>query len=75
MTTWFRQHRESLWFRMPWHIEEPIPRPVAMRGLALAVCGTTMAREDRGFGFEADPPLDDRCPACQGEFIRGPAAD
>ena len=25
MTEWFRQHRESLVFRMPWHIEDPTP--------------------------------------------------
>ena len=29
--------------------------------------------EDRGIDRMDDPPLDDRCAACQGSFIRGEA--
>ena len=44
-----------------------------MLGMRLAVCGTTMAGEDRGMDRMEDPPLDDRCPACQGELVGGRA--
>ena len=58
---------------MPWHIEDPPPDRLAMIGMRLAVCGTTMSGEDRGFDSQEDPPLDDRCHACQGEFAGGRA--
>jgi hypothetical protein len=73
LTTWFRQHRESLLYRMPWHIEDPAPTRAAMLGLRLAFCGTTMAAEDRGIDRTEDPPLDDRCPSCQAIYSRGEA--
>lgn len=73
MTTWYRQHRESLLFRMPWHLPWPVPPRAAMAGLRLAACGTTMQAEDRGIGEMADPPRDDRCAACQGIYVRGDA--
>jgi hypothetical protein len=44
-----------------------------MLGLRLAACGTTMSAEDRDFDSMDDPPLDDRCPVCQGEFAGGRA--
>ena len=68
MTESFRQHRESLLYRMPWHIEDLTPTRAAMLGLRLAVYGTTMAGEDRGIDRLEDPPLDDRCAACQGAY-------
>ena len=71
MTAWFRQHRESLLYRMPWHIEDPTPSQAAMLGLLLAMCGTTIASAGRGIDRMDDPPLDDRCAGCQGAWLRG----
>jgi len=56
MTEWFRQHRESVVFRMPWHIEDTTPTGARMLGLLLAVCGTTIASEGRGIDRMPDPP-------------------
>jgi hypothetical protein len=47
MTVWYRQHRESLLQRMPWHLEDPTPSKAAMLGLGLARCGTSVNIEDR----------------------------
>jgi len=71
MTEWFRQHRESVVFRMPWHIEDPTPSAARALGLLLAKCGTTTASEGRGIDRMDDLPLDDRCAACQGSLVRG----
>ena len=71
MTEWFRQHRESIVFRMPRHIEDPTPTKARMLGLLLAMCGTTIASEGRGIDRMEDPPLDDRCAVCQGAWLRG----
>lgn len=71
MTRWMRQHRESLVFRMPWHIEDPRPTRARELGLLLMQCGTTIAGEDRGIDEIEDPPLDDRCHACQGAWLTG----
>lgn len=73
MAIWYRQHRESLVFRMPWHVPSPVPPRAAVAGLRLAACGTTMQPEDRGIDYDDDPPRDDRCAACQGMFVRGEA--
>ena len=73
MATCFRQHRESLLYRMPWHLPEPVPSRVAMLGLYLAACGTTTSAKVRGIDRMEDPPLDDRCPVCQGELVAGRA--
>ncbi len=59
MTAWFRQHRDSLLFRMPWHLEEPMPKRLALLGMRQAICATTMSGEDRGFDTMEDPPVDD----------------
>ena len=71
MTEWLRQHPESLIYRMHWHLKDPTPTRAAMPGLRLAPCGTTMSAEDRGIDTMDDPPLDDRCPGCQGAWLRG----
>lgn len=63
MTQWMRQHRESLLYRMPWHIEDPWPTRARELGLLLMMCGTTTAADDRGIDYIDDPPLDDRCPS------------
>ena len=34
LTEWFRQHRESVLYRMPWHIEDPTPTPARMLACA-----------------------------------------
>jgi hypothetical protein len=47
---------------------------MAMLGMHVAACGTTMKAEARGFDFDEDPPLDDRCAACQGEYRAGSAS-
>lgn len=73
MTQWMRQHRESLVFRRPWHIEDPEPTKARMLGLLVMYCGTPVTAEDRGIDYLDDPPLDDRCHACQGAFVRGEA--
>lgn len=70
MTEWYREHRESLVYRMPWHLPDPTPSRAAMLGLDLAICGTTIAIENRGRDYSEDPPLEDRCAVCQGTFIR-----
>lgn len=71
--TWFRQHRESMLYRMPWHLPAPVPPRAALLGLHLAACGTTTSAEDRGIDEMDDPPLDDRCAACQGAYVAGRA--
>ncbi len=71
MTEWIRQHRESLVFRMPWYIEDPTPPRATLLGPLLAHRGTTIASEDRGIDRMEDPPMDDRCAACQGAWLRG----
>ena len=73
MTEWTRQHRESLLHRGPGHLEDPTPTRAALLGLRLMVCGTTTTVDDHGLDTIEDPPLDDRCPACQGEYIAGRA--
>jgi len=72
VTTWQRQHSASAVYRLPWHLEDPMPSRAAMLGLRLTVCGSTIAAEDRG-GIETleDPPLADRCAVCQGEYAAG----
>jgi hypothetical protein len=39
----------------------------------VARCGTSANIEDRGIDRMEDPPLDDRCPRCQGAYQRGEA--
>lgn len=73
MTEWYRQHRESLLWRMPWHLPSPEPTPLRVIGGYLAACGTMTSAEDRGIDRMEDPLLDDRCPVCQGEWMAGRA--
>lgn len=70
MTEWFRQHRNSVILRMPWHIPDPEPTRLPMIGGHLAVCGTVVTIADRGIARMEDPPLDDRCAPCQGGWHR-----
>jgi hypothetical protein len=43
---------------------------MAVMGMRMAACGTTMNAEDRGFDEAGEPRLDDRCAVCQGMFVR-----
>lgn len=66
MATWIRQHRGSTIFRMPWHLGGPVPTRAGLLGLRLTICDSSLGAEDRGVDELEDPPLDERCPVCDG---------